>query len=156
MRILKRSREFLLYTKKETSSGLSLWLNTSCYFYLPRIFYERIYTITWLLWNVTSRDVNIVVKVNYFRFDCLRSTKTHNRHSHHENRRDLQHSWFLWRLEGHWDKFWWSIISDVSDRELLHFIFDTGSVLFNWNLQEQNASIVSLRQLNSFYWCRKH
>jgi len=41
-------------------------------------------------------------------------------------------------------------IWDVAVVELLHFIFDTGSVLFNWNLQEQNASIVSLRQLNSY------
>ena len=58
--ILKRSRDFLLYTKMETSGGLSLWLNTSCYFNLPRIFYEWKYTITWLLWNATSCDVNIV------------------------------------------------------------------------------------------------
>ena len=75
--ILKRSRDFLLYTKKETSRGLYSWLNTNYYFYLPRIFYERKYTITWLLWNATSRNVNMVVKLTYFWFDCLRSTKTH-------------------------------------------------------------------------------
>ena len=27
-------------------------------------------------------------------------------------------------LEGHWDTFWWSSISDVSVRKLLHFIVD--------------------------------
>ena len=70
--ILKRSRDFLLYTKKETSSSLHEWLNSSCYSYLPPIFYERKYTITWLLWNATSCDVNIVVKLTYFRFDRLR------------------------------------------------------------------------------------
>jgi len=75
--ILKRSRDFLLYTKKETSRGLYSWLNTNYYFYLPRIFYERKYTITWLLCKATSRDVNIVVKLTYFRFDSLGSTKTH-------------------------------------------------------------------------------
>ena len=75
--ILKRSRDFLLYTKKETSSGLSQRLNNSCYFYLPRIFYERKYSITWLQWNTTSRGVNIVVKLTNFRIDPLRSIKTH-------------------------------------------------------------------------------
>ena len=49
------------------------WLINSCYFYFPRIFY----TITWLLWNATSRDLNIVVKLTYYRFDRLRSKKTH-------------------------------------------------------------------------------
>jgi len=29
------------------------------------------------LWNATSHDVNIVVKLTYFRFDRLRSTNTH-------------------------------------------------------------------------------
>ena len=75
--ILKRSRDVLLYIKKETSDSLSQWLINSCYFYLPRIFYERKYTITWLLWNATSRDVNIIVKLTYFRFDRLRITQTH-------------------------------------------------------------------------------
>jgi len=57
----------------------------------------------------TSSDVNIVVKLTYFRFDRLRSTKTHinyNHHGHRENRNDLKHSWFLNDdLEGHWDMF---------------------------------------------------
>ena len=34
-------------------------------------------SITWLLWNATSRDVNIVVKLTFFRFDLLRSKNTH-------------------------------------------------------------------------------
>ena len=49
-------------------------LKTSCYFYLPRIFYEW---TTWLLWNAASRDAKLVVKLTYFRYDRLRSTKTH-------------------------------------------------------------------------------
>jgi len=38
--------------------------------------------------NATSRNVNIVVALTYFRFDHLRCTNTH------EKRHDLQHSWF--------------------------------------------------------------
>jgi len=30
---------------------------------------------------------------------------TYNHHCHHESRHDLQHPWFLWRLEGHWERF---------------------------------------------------
>jgi len=40
--------------------------------------------------------------------------------------------------------------SDVTVRELLHFIFDAGSVVFNWNLQEQNTLIDSFRQIKGF------
>ena len=33
---------------------------------------------------LTPCDVNIVVKLTYFRFDCLRSTKTHTiKYNHH-------------------------------------------------------------------------
>ena len=89
--ILKRSRDCLLYTKKDRNCDLFAVKitacttftsrenvpNTSCYFYVPRIFYEWKDTMTWLLWNATSRDANIVVKLTYFRYDRLRSTKTH-------------------------------------------------------------------------------
>ena len=89
--VLKRSHECLLYTNKDRNCDLFAViitacttftsrenvLNTNCYFYLPRIFYEWKYTITWLLWNATSRDANIVVKLAYFRYDRLWSTKTH-------------------------------------------------------------------------------
>ena len=88
--VLKRSHECLLYTQKDincdvfagkitactTFTSRENVLNTNCYFYLPRIFYEWKYTITWLLWNATSRDANIVVKLTYFRHDRLRSTTT--------------------------------------------------------------------------------
>jgi len=37
-------------------------------------------------------------------------------------------------------------MSDITVRELQHFVFGIGSVVFNWNLQEQNASIESLWQ----------
>ena len=97
-------------------------LNTSCYFYLPRIFYEWKYTITWLLWNATSRDANIVVKLTYFRYDRLRSTKTHiiimTTMSCH-----IRASNDECRVIG-------SSISDRNVRELLHFIFDAVSVVF--------------------------
>ena len=57
--ILKRSRDCLLYTKKDRNCDLFAVkitacttftssenvLNTSCYFYLPHIFYEWKYTI---------------------------------------------------------------------------------------------------------------
>ena len=89
--ILKRSRDCLPYTKKDRNCDLFAVkitacttftsrenvLNTSCYFYLPSILYEWKYTITWLLWNATSRDANIVVKRTYFRYDRLRSTNIH-------------------------------------------------------------------------------
>ena len=91
--ILRRFRDCLQYTKKDRNCDLFAVkitacttftsrenvLNTSCYFYLPRIFHERKYTITWQLWNATSRDANIVVvvKLTYFRYDRLRSTHTH-------------------------------------------------------------------------------
>ena len=87
--VLKRSHECLLYTNKDRNCDLFAViitacttftsrenvLNTNCYFYLPRIFYK--YTITWLLWNATSRDANIV-KLTYFRYARLRSTNTHS------------------------------------------------------------------------------
>ena len=89
--ILKLSRDCLLYTKKDRNCDLFAVKNTACttftsrenvlntsfYFYLPRKFYRWKYTITWLLWNATSRDADIVLKLIYFRYDRLRSTKTH-------------------------------------------------------------------------------
>jgi len=44
-----------------------------------------------------SRDVNIVVKLTYFWFDRLWSTKTHNHHGHHEN---IHGSYDGWRVIG--------------------------------------------------------
>ena len=38
-------------------------------------------------------------------------------------------------------------ISDVSVRELLHFIFDAGSVVYNYNLQDRIVSIERLTHL---------
>ena len=38
-------------------------------------------------------------------------------------------------------------ISDVSVRELLHFIFDAGSVFYNYNLQNQIILIEILRHV---------
>ena len=134
--ILKRSRDCLLYTKKDRNCDLFAVkitacttftsrenvLNTSCYFYLPSILYEWKYTITWLLWNAMSRDANIEIKLPYFRSDRLQSTKTHIIiMATMKTGRFCPHSWFLWRLEGHWDTFWSFSISDVSVRELLHF-----------------------------------
>ena len=40
-------------------------------------------------------------------------------------------------------------MSDVTVRELLHFIVGAGSVVFNWNLQKQNTLFVSLKQLKN-------
>ena len=111
---IKRSRDCLLYTKKDINCDLFAdkitacttftsrenVLNTNGYFYLPCIFYEWKYTITWLLWNAMSRDANIEIKLPYFRSDRLQSTKTNS-------------------------------ISDRNVRELPYFIFDAGSVVFN-------------------------
>ena len=77
-----------------------------------------------------------------------KNTYTHD--GHHENRHDLQYSWFLWWLEGHWNTFWWSSILDVSVRELLRFIFNAGSVVFNYNLQYWKISIERLRHVKGF------
>jgi len=42
-------------------------------------------------------------------------------------------------------------ISDVSVRELLHFIFDAGSVVYNYNLQDRIVSIESVSKSKSVY-----
>ena len=82
---LKRSRDCLLYTKKDRNCDLFAdkitacttftsrenVLNTNGYFYLPCIFYEWKYTITWLLWNAMSRDANIEIKLPYPTFDLI-------------------------------------------------------------------------------------
>jgi len=46
--------------------------------------------------------------------------------------------------------FYYFSISDVSVRELLHFIVDAGSVVNNLNLQDRFISIERLRQLKGF------
>ena len=76
LNILKRSHDCLLHTKKDRNCDLFAVkitacttftsrenvLNTSCYFYLPRIFYEWKYTITWLLWTTFDMIVCEVQK----------------------------------------------------------------------------------------------
>jgi len=43
---------------------------------------------------------------------------------------------------------------NVSVRELLHFIFEAGSVVYNWNLQDRIVSIKRLKHLKGFQWCK--
>jgi len=80
-----------------------------------------------------SCDVNIVVKLTYFRFDRLRSTKTHR-----FNMATIKTS-MICNIRGSNDD--WRVIGtcfdalvfgiNISVRELLNFIFDAGSVVFN-------------------------
>ena len=105
------------------------------------------YDVTWCKHSSKTDLLSIWSSAKY--------KNTYNHHGHHENRHELQHSWFHWRLDSHWDTFWWSSISDVSVRELLHFIFDAGWVVFNLNLQDRIISIERLRHLKGFKWCKK-
>ena len=68
--------------------------------------------ITWCKHSSQTDVLSIWSSTKY------KNTYMYNQHGHNENWHDLQHSWFLWRSEGHWDTFWWSSISDVSVREL--------------------------------------